>query len=177
MSLNTTTGYIGSESMIKYIAGICLVVVAATANAELIQQFKNPTFSGQGWASHVLTMEQMRQSAKNSVESKAASDKAAADAAATNTPLSKFMALFTGQVYSQLATQLTNNLFKECAAGGGASCSNGDFMVTETQKIIWTKLGNNVTLDVYDGKLVNNAFVPNARPTQSITVPVSSFSF
>lgn len=154
-----------------------LMLALSNSQAELVHQFKNPTFSGQGWASHVLTLEQMRQGAKNSVESKAASDRAAAEAATQNTPLAKFMALFTGQVYSQLATQLTNNLFKECAAGGGASCTNGDFMVTETQKIIWTKLGNNVTLDVYDGKLVNNVFVPNARPTQSITVPVSSFSF
>jgi hypothetical protein len=157
--------------------GVMLALASASANAELIQQFKNPTFSGQGWASHVLTLEQMRQGAKNSAESKAAGEKAAAEAASQNTPLSRFMALFTGQVYSQLATQLTNNLFKECAAGGGASCTNGDFMVTETQKIIWTKLGNNVTLTVYDGKIVDKKFVPNASPTQTITVPVSSFSF
>jgi curli production assembly/transport component CsgF len=159
---------------IKIALGVCLTLGLATSNAELIQQFKNPTFSGQGWASHVLTVEQMRSGAKNSVESKAAAEKAAAEAATQNTPLSKFMSLFTGQVYSQLATQLTNNLFKECL---GASCTNGDFMVTETQKIIWTKLGNNVTLNVFDGKIVNNVFVPNAAPTQSITVPVSSFSF
>jgi hypothetical protein len=163
--------------MKRVMVSLGLMLALSNSQAELVHQFKNPTFSGQGWASHVLTLEQMRQGAKNSVESKAASDRAAAEAATQNTPLAKFMALFTGQVYSQLATQLTNNLFKECAAGGGASCTNGDFMVTETQKIIWTKLGNNVTLDVYDGKLVNNVFVPNARPTQSITVPVSSFSF
>ena len=163
--------------MKKVLIIVAAMLSLASANAELVQQFKNPTFSGQGWASHVLTVEQMRQGAKSSVESKAAAEKAAADAAAQNTPLAKFMALFTGQVYSQLATQLTNNLFKECAAGGGASCTNGDFMVTETQKIVWVKLGTNVTLNVYDGKLVNNVFVPNASPTQSITVPVSSFSF
>lgn len=163
--------------MKKVLVTIAAMLAVASANAELVQQFKNPTFSGQGWASHVLTLEQMRQGAKNSVDSKAASEKAAAESAAQNTPLAKFMALFTGQVYSQLATQLTNNLFKECAAGGGASCTNGDFMVTETQKIVWVKLGNNVTLNVFDGKLVNGTFVANAAPTQSITVPVSSFSF
>ena len=163
--------------MKKVLITIATMLAVASANAELVQQFKNPTFSGQGWASHVLTLEQMRQGAKNSVDSKAASEKAAAESAAQNTPLAKFMALFTGQVYSQLATQLTNNLFKECAAGGGASCTNGDFMVTETQKIVWVKLGNNVTLNVFDGKLVNGTFVANAAPTQSITVPVSSFSF
>jgi hypothetical protein len=159
------------------LTGLAMAVFASLAQAELIQQFKDPTFSGNGWASQVLTVEQMRESAKNSVASKAAADKAAVDAAAQNTPLAKFMALFTGQVYSQLATQLTNNLFKECAAGGGASCTNGNFMVTDNQQIQWVKVGNNVTLNVYDGKTTNGKFVANVSPTQSITVPVSSFSF
>jgi hypothetical protein len=165
--------------MKKVLITAAMMLSLASANAELTQQFKNPTFSGQGWASHVLTVEQMRQGAKNSVDSKKASEEAAANAAAQNTPLAKFMALFTGQVYSQLATQLTNNLFKECAAGGGASCRGGDFMVTDTQKIVWIKSDNNanVKLDVYDGKIVNGKFVANEKPTQTITVPVSSFSF
>jgi hypothetical protein len=162
---------------IKIASVVCLTLGLTTANAELVHQFNNPTFSGQGWASQVLTMEQMRQSAQASKASKAAGEKAAAEAAAANTPLARFMNLFTGQVYSQLATQLTNNLFKECAAGGGASCTNGEFMVTETQKIVWTKLNNNVTLNVFDGKIVDGKFVPNASPTQTITVPVSSFNF
>ena len=163
--------------MKKTLVSFGLILAVSTANAELVQQFKNPTFSGMGWASQVLTVEQMRQSAKNSVSSKEASEKAAAEAAASNTPLAKFMALFTGQIYSQLATQLTNNLFKECAAGGSASCTDGNFMVTETQQIKWVKLNNNVTLNVYDGKIVDGKFVANATPTQTITVPVSSFSF
>jgi hypothetical protein len=165
--------------MKKVLITAAMMLSLASANAELTQQFKNPTFSGQGWASHVLTVEQMRQGAKNSVDSKKASEEAAANAAAQNTPLAKFMALFTGQVYSQLATQLTNNLFKECAAGGGASCRGGDFMVTDTQKIVWIKSDNNanVKLDVYDGKIVDGKFVANEKPTQTITVPVSSFSF
>jgi hypothetical protein len=166
--------------IIKIVLGVCLTLGLATANAELVHQFNNPTFSGQGWASQVLTMEQMRQSAQANKASKAAGEKAAAEAAAANTPLARFMNLFTGQVYSQLATQLTNNLFRECAAGGGASCRNGEFMVTETQQIKWAKPdgSNTVTLSVYDGKKDSNGtFVANEKPTQTITVPVSSFNF
>jgi hypothetical protein len=145
------------------------------AHAELVQNFKDPTFSGNGWASHVLTLEQMRTSAQNSKDSKEAAEKASAAAATANTPLSKFMALFTGQVYSQLATQLTNNLFKECT---GANCSNGNFMVSDTQQIQWLKANGQVTLTVYDGKKDSSGnFVANSSPTQTITVPISSFSF
>ena len=160
--------------MKKIILAVGVMLIALSAKAELVQQFKNPTFSGQGWASHVLTVEQMRQSATNSIDGKAAAEKAAAEAALQNTPLAKFMALFTGQVYSQLATQLTNNLFKECT---GPNCSNGDFLVSETQKIIWTKLNGNVTLAVYDGKKDGTQVTWNLTPTQTITVPISSFSF
>jgi hypothetical protein len=160
--------------MKKLALALILSSVSLMVNAELVQQFKDPTFSGNGWASQVLTLEQMRESAKNARESKAASDAAAATAIAANTPLAKFMALFTGQVYSQLATQLTNNLFKECTTG---ACSSGSFMVTDTQQIQWTKLNGQVTLNVYDGKTTNGTFVANASPTQSITVPISSFSF
>jgi hypothetical protein len=154
------------------------LVLATGAHAELVQQFKNPTFSGQGWASHVLTLEQMRQGAKSAQESKDRSERAAAEAAAANTPLAKFMSLFTGQVYSQLATQLTNNLFKECTGGGGISCTDGRFNISELQKIEWKKIGTNVTLEVYDGKKNSDGTVTwNAAATQTITVPVSSFSF
>lgn len=156
---------------------IAIALLPTLAQAELVQQFKDPTFSGQGWASHVLTIEQMRQGAKSTLESKAASEKAAADAAANNTPLAKFMALFTGQVYSQLATQLTNNLFKDCVAGGGASCTDGTFSISEIQKIHWVKLNGMVTLEVIDGKKDGTTVVWNTTPTQTITVPVSSFSF
>lgn len=161
----------------KISLSLILTLASVTASAELVQQFKNPTFSGAGWASHVLTVEQMRQGAKSAQESKAAAEKAKLEAEAANTPLAKFMALFTGQVYSQLATQLTNNLFKECAAG--ATCNSGSFMVTETQQIQWIKntTTGTVTLTVYDGKKVNDAFVPNDKFTQQIVVPISSFSF
>lgn len=155
-----------------------LALMPALASAELVQQFKDPTFSGQGWASHVLTLEQMRQSAEAQRKSKAEAEKAAAEAAANNTPLAKFMSLFTGQVYSQLATQLTNNLFKDCVAGGGASCTDGTFSISEIQKIHWVKLNGQVTLEVIDGKKnADNTIAWNSTPTQTITVPISSFSF
>lgn len=154
-----------------------LVLLPGLASAELVQQFKDPTFSGQGWASHVLTIEQMRQGAKSQLDSKAAAEKAKAEADAANTPLAKFMNLFTGQVYSQLATQLTNNLFKDCVAGAGSSCSDGTFLISEIQKIHWVKLNGQVTLEVFDGKKDGTTVTWNTAPTQTITVPISSFSF
>lgn len=161
----------------KIMLGVTLALASLSVNAEIVQQFKNPTFSGVGWASHVLTLEQMRQGAKSAQDSKAAAEKARIDAEAANTPLAKFMALFTGQVYSQLATQLTNNLFKECVAVNPQQCLSGEFLVAETQKIIWQKAGGQVTLTVYDGKKEGNTVTWNSAYTQQVIVPISSFSF
>lgn len=157
--------------------GVTLLLAASIAHAELVQQFKDPTFSGQNWASHVLTLEQMRQGAQNSKDAKEAAAQAQINSEAANTPLSKFMNLFTGQVYSQLATQLTNNLFKECTSG---SCSSGDFNVSSTQQIHWEKAGGQVTLSVFTGKLGSDGVTftkSSTTPDQMIVVPISSFSF
>jgi hypothetical protein len=162
----------------RIIAGIALLIATITANAELVQQFKDPTFSGNGWSTQVLTLEQMRESAVQQRDAKAAADVAAAQAAAANTPLAKFMSLFTGQVYSQLATQLTNNLFNSCTPSSSNNCTNGNFMVTDTEQIQWVKANGQVTLTVYDGtKNSNGQFVPNATYTQQVVVPISSFAF
>ena len=159
---------------------LCIAVafVPLVANAELVQNFKDPTFSGNGWSTQVLTLEQMRESAVQQRDAKAAADVAAAQAAAANTPLAKFMSLFTGQVYSQLATQLTNNLFNSCTPSAGNNCTNGSFMVTDTEQIQWVKANGQVTLTVYDGtKNSSGQFVPNATYTQQVVVPISSFAF
>ena len=152
------------------------ILTANIAHAELVQQFKDPTFSGNGWSTQVLTLEQMRQSAVQQRDAKIAADAANAAVAAANTPLAKFMSLFTGQVYSQLATQLTNNLFGSCPAG--QTCNSGNFMVSDTQQIQWAKSNGQVTLTVYDGKKDSNGnFVANSTYTQQIVVPISSFAF
>jgi len=81
-------------------------------------------------------------------------------------------------VYSQLATQLTNNLFNSCTPSPSNACTNGNFMVTDTQQIQWVKAGGQVVLSVYDGKKdANGNFVANSAATQTITVPISSFAF
>jgi hypothetical protein len=166
--------------MKKIILMLGMLTAMASANAELVQQFKDPTFSGNGWSTQVLTLEQMRQANKNANDSAKASADAAAAAAAQNTPLAKFLALFQGQVYSQLATQLTNNLFQSCT-GGTTSCGQGQFNVTNTQQIAWTKDVNagTVTLNVWNGTANSDGSFTRSgtQPLQTIIVPISQFSF
>lgn len=143
------------------------------SNAELVQQFKDPAFSSQGWSTHALTINAIEKSRADQLvaEKQAAIDKAQAEQ--LNTPLNRFVSLFQSQVYSQLATQLSNNLFQNtCKNADGAlisGCvnpSNGTF-VLDGNTVTWNKTSSAVQLTVVD--TVGNR--------TEISVPIASFAF
>jgi hypothetical protein len=143
------------------------------AHAELIQQFKNPAFSGIGWSSHVLTIESIEKSRRDAITSQKKSEEQAAITAAENTPLARFMGLFQSQVYAQLSTQLSNNLFQnKCASADGGTipgCVNpatGNFLL-DGNTVTWQKSSTDVKLTVVD----------RAGSVTVVNVPIASFSF
>ena len=150
-----------------------MLLLTSQAQAELVQQFKNPAFSGQGWSSHALTIDSIEKSRKDQIEAdkKAAIAKAQADL--MNTPLNRFISLFQSQVYAQIATQLSNNLFQNrCAAPDGSAipgCVNpttGTFAL-DGNTITWVKQSDKVVLTVVDAK----------GTVTTVTVPIASFGF
>lgn len=151
-----------------------MLLTLTSANAELVQQFKVPSFSGNGWSSHVLTIEQLEKSRKDTIESQKSADAAALAAAAQNTPMARFMSLFSSQVYAQLATQLSNNLFKDpCKNPDGtsilnctAAATNGVFTL-DGNTVNWNKTTSAVTLTVVD----------SAGTKTTVSVPLAQFSF
>jgi hypothetical protein len=58
-----------------------MLALSTTAQAELVQQFKNPAFSGIGFSSHVLTIDSIEKSRRDAIEAdkKAAIAKAEAE--------------------------------------------------------------------------------------------------
>jgi hypothetical protein len=160
--------------MVKFTVGICLLIAAAgAANAELVHQFKNPAFNGMGFSSHVLTIDSIEKSRRDAIESDKKAAIAKSEADLLNTPLNRFMGLFQSQVYAQLATQLSNNLFQNrCAAADGGTipgCVNpttGNFSL-DGNTVTWRKTATEVVLTVVDA---------NGTIT-SVAVPIASFSF
>ena len=122
--------------------------------------FKSPSFNGQGYSSHVLTIENQEATRKKAVEDKiqAAIDKAAADA--KNTNLQKFLNNLESRIYAQISQNLATAMF---ASGG----SNSGTLNFEGNTIFWTKDSLNVYLTVTD--TVGNQ-------TQ-IAVPLGQFQF
>lgn len=138
-----------------------LICFSAPAKADpLVQQFKSPSFNGYGWSSHVQAIDAQERSREQAIRDAEAAKLALARAEAANTPLAKFMALFTSQVYAQLATQLSNNLFAEGSAQQGIFTLDGN-------TISYVKTGTSVTLTVVDA----------AGNTTVVTVPIATFGF
>ena len=140
---------------------ICSIFLSSPAAADpLVQQFKSPSFNGYGWSSHVQSIDSQERSREQTLRDAEAAKIALARAEASNTPLAKFMALFTSQVYAQLATQLSNNLFAEGSAQQGMFNLDGN-------TISYVKTGTSVTLTVVD----------KAGNTTVVTVPIATFAF
>lgn len=160
--------------MKRILASVGLLFFTSTlVHAELVQQFKNPAFSGAGWSSHVLTVDSIEKSRRDAIEADKKAAIAKAEADLLNTPLNRFMSLFQSQVYAQLATQLSNNLFKNnCAAADGGTipgCVNpttGTFLL-DGNTVTWTKTNDKVTLTVVDSK----------GTVTTVVVPIASFGF
>jgi len=156
---------------------ISAIMLTLSANAELVQQFKNPSFNGIGWSSHTLTIDSIEKSRKDAIESKRQAEINKSEAALLNTPLNRFMSLFQSQVYAQLATQLSNNLFKnQCkdsegiAIPGCVDPTTGVFTLDKSV-VTWEKISSNGAASV---KLT---VVDPVTGTTEVTIPIASFAF
>jgi len=157
----------------KHVLGIIALSFSIIAHAELTQQFKSPSFNGQNWSSHVLTLESIERSRQDNILSQQKSEAARLAAEAANTPLSRFMSLFTSQVYAQLASQLSTNLFQnKCAGPDGLAipgCINptSGIFTLDGNTITWFKTDKEVILTVVDAK----------GTITKVSVPIASFGF
>jgi curli production assembly/transport component CsgF len=146
--------------MKKIIISVLASVGVSTASAQLVHQFNSPAFSGQGYSSHVLTIEQLESTRKKAIADaqKSAQEKAERDA--KNTNLAKFLVNVESRIYAQLSKQLADAMFAE----GSADTGTFDFQGTS---ISYVKTGTDVTLTIVEA---------TGNRTE-ITVPLSSFSF
>jgi hypothetical protein len=146
--------------MKKIIISVLASIGVSTTSAQLVHQFNSPAFSGQGYSSHVLTIEQLEATRKKTLADaeKSAQEKIARDA--KNTNLAKFLVNVESRIYAQLSKQLADAMFAE----GGATDGTMDFQGTT---ISWVKSGSDVTLTITEA----------SGNRTDITVPLASFSF
>lgn len=147
--------------IIKTFLAIIALLPAFASSNELVHTFNSPAFSGVGYSSHVLTIEQLESQRRQKVKDEAVAAQAKLDLAAKNTNLAKFLVNVESRIYAQLSKQLADAMFTD----GTGDTGTMDFQGT---KITWTK---DTTLGQI--KLVINAPTGDTE----IIVPIASFAF
>ena len=142
--------------------------------SELTFGFSNPSFSGVGYSSHVLSIEQLQYQREQGVADDATAAEKAADRAAKNTTLSKFVTNVESRIFANLSKQMVDNMFGtncaedaeteelECPLSGTATLPDGS-------TVSWVKdeTAETITLTIIDA---------SGGITQLI-VPVGDFKF
>ena len=168
--------------MKKVIATIITIILTTICQAsELTFGFKNPAFSGTGYSTHVLSIEQLQFQRAEAVKDDATAAEKAAARAASNTTLAKFVTNVESRIFANLSKQMVDNMFgtnctpedpdleatlpddeKECPPSGVAVLPDGS-------EVRWARdtTLNTITLTVIDA---------NGGITELI-VPTGDFKF
>ena len=148
--------------LVLLLGGCSLVLWAVSAQAnDLNFGFKNPAFhSGNGYSSHVLSMEQLRFTRKKEAKEKLEAAAAQAIRDEKNNTVKKFLVNVESRIYAQLSKQLVDNMFGEGTATSGTSTIEGN-------EIYWEKLNGviHIRITEEDGTVT------------TMSVPVGDFSF
>ena len=153
---------------------ILLTLTTICQASELTFGFKSPSFSGTGYSSHVLSIEQLQYNREQGVADDKISAAKAAERAANNTTLAKFVTNVESRIFANLSKQMVDNMFGtnctedasttelECPLSGTATLPDGS-------TVAWVKdeTAETITLTVTaaDGSLTQ------------LVVPVGDFKF
>ena len=142
---------------------LALMTFVTTATAgELTHDFKNPSFSGQGYSNHVLALEQLQFTRKQDIEDEIAKALRDAEREEENKVINKFIANVESRIYANLSKQLVDNMFSADGATSGTAEIEGATIFWEKD----TDLGEiSIRITEEDGTVT------------TVTVPVGDFGF
>lgn len=152
----------------KLLLTVLLFITATTAIAsDLTFDFKSPSFSGIGYSSHVLTIEQLEANRKQKIKDdrQAEADQAERDLKSTNAY--KFKNNLESRIYATLSKQIADNMF-----GEGATIADDTWYESETpfgDNVKW-KRGS-------DDRIYVVITDSNGDTVAEFDVPVGEFAF
>ena len=139
-------------------------LITISISSELNHNFKNPAFSGQGYSSHVLSIEQLQHNREKENKEKKDAEIAAAKREEANKTINKFLTNVESRIYANLSKQLVDNMFST-----EAGAANSGTATVEGSTLYWIKdtAANTISITVTgaDGTTTN------------LTVPIGSFAF
>ena len=137
--------------------------------SEMVHEFKNPAFSGNGYSSHVLSINQLEVQREQKVFDDLKSAKAAAERAEKNKTINKFITNVESRIYANLSKQLVDNMFGTSCDSSTTTCPTSGTSEIEGATIYWVKDTSTeiITLTITD---VDGT-------TTTMTVPLGDFKF
>jgi hypothetical protein len=152
------------------ILSLALFAMAAQAAPLNDFTFKSPAFSGIGYSSHVLTIENQEATRRKTLQDKiqGALDKEAADK--KNTNLAKFLNNLESRIYAQISQNVATAMFANsgCTATTAAADCKGE-VDFQGNKISWQKV-----VDLVNGDMIRLT-VNGTDINTTIEIPLSSF--
>ena len=160
------------KTLLKYMVLVVLFIPFLNTSmlaSELEFGFKNPAFSGDGYSSHVLSVDQLQEQRKNKNEDDAKSAKAAAERAEKNKTVNKFIANVESRIYANLSKQLVDNMFGTSCDSSTTTCPTSGTANIEGAQIYWVK-------DTSTEVITLTITSPDGSTTV-MSVPVGDFKF
>ena len=146
------------ENLLLIIA-LIIAIISSAQGSDLTYQFKNPSFSGVGAGAQWLTIENQEFTRKKAIQDKIEADLKAKATEEKNSILNRFLNNLQSRVYSQLAQQLTTNLFVNQADSGS--------FTLEGNTIQYSKTVDGISVSITD----------EAGNVTEIVVPLTGFKF
>ena len=158
-----------SSKMVMLVVAFTLNLDFSLLASEITHEFKNPAFSGNGYSSHVLSINQLEVQREQGVIDDIKSAKAAAERAEKNTTINKFIANVESRIYANLSKQLVDNMFGTSCDSSTTTCPTSGTSNIEGATIYWVKDTTTeiITLTITD---------ENGNVT-SMSVPIGDFVF
>ena len=119
-----------------YLGVTLLILISKPVAADLIWGFKSPAFHyGNGYSSHVLSVEQLQHNRKQDLQDKAEAEAKRLERELENTTLNKFVKNVESRIYATLSKQMVDSMFADC----GNSCATSGTAEIEGSEISWVK--------------------------------------
>lgn len=164
-----TLNWISLPTILIVVVG-CLMVSNYAKGESLTFGFSNPSFSGDGFSTHALSISQLEYNRQKQVDDDILSAQAKAEREAANSILNKFLNNVESRIYAQLSKQLVDNMFGICDPGV-TECETPDSgtAIVEGAEINWVR-------DATLGTITLN-IISEDGTTTTITVPIDGFGF
>lgn len=134
----------------KILLATTLLLITNTALASELQWgFKSPAFNGQGYSTHILSIEQLTFNRKKELKEEAEAEARRIERELENSTLNKFLKNVESRIYATISKQLVDSMFADCTSDNCPSSGTADI---EGSTIEWAKdvVTGSITLTITD---------------------------